>query len=815
MIKHSLHKTTIRLFLLIIGINFLFSTPSAFAQFAPSTANAPKKITVLGITVDGLTTIAEKDILTRFSIKKGDEIRIPGGTEVSDAIKRLWKQNLFSDVQVEIDKETADGIYLRLILKEYPVLTEVVYQGNDEYDAEDLDQETNLIKGSPATPQSIEAARQKLLSFYEEEGYLRARVQTEIKATANNYATVYFTIEENSRVIIEQITFHGNNAFDDDELRGVLDETKQNNFWRTIFGRPVLDRKKFEQDIDLLVDFYREKGYRDVQFLKDSVSYSSSKEDLYLDIFISEGPKYVIRNITWEGNTKPFATEDILTERFGFKKGDTYNKKRLEERLNFSQDGDDISSLYLDKGYLAFRPFMEESVVEGDSVDLNIYLNEGEQFRIRRVEIAGNTKTKDHVIRRELYTRPGDLFSRERIVRSVRQLAQLNYFDQERINPDVKPNPKTSEVDLTYELIEKQTDTFNASAGYSAAIGMTGSLGLTFNNFSIQDVFKGDAWSPIPHGDGQQLTFNWQFGNYSYRNLSIGFTEPWAFGTPTSIGVNLYDITQDYGSKIQQTGISLTVGRRLRWPDDYFSISWTVRYQRNIGGFINFISTDDEPNDATEVSLSQTIRRNSFDNPIYPRRGSNFSLTSQVSGGPLPGSVNFYKFIGQNAWHTQIAGDLVFRVSNDYGYIARFDDTDYIPYINFFYMGGSGISSLPTIQMRGYDDRSIGVLEPSTDLYTGRIYTKFGSELRYPLTLNPSASVYMLAFAEAGNLWDKPTNVNFNNLKRSVGFGIRVFLPIIGLIGLDYGYGFDPIPEFPDRLNQGWNFQFVFGQFAQ
>ncbi len=815
MITHSFRKPILVFFFLILGASLCLPLTSVSAQLMPSTSSEPDKITVLGIEVDGLSTISEKDILNRFSIKIGDIIRLPGGTEVADAIKRLWKQNLFSDIQVEIENQTADGISLRLILKEYPILTEVVYEGNDEYDAEDLDAKISLIKGSPATPQSIEAARQNLKNFYEQEGYLRANIETDIKIDAKNYATAYFYITEFSRVIIEKITFHGNTAFDDDELRGVLDETKQNNFWRTIFGRPVLDRQKFEKDVDLLVDYYRENGYRDAQFIRDSVSYSKNKEALYLDIFISEGPKYVIRNIAWEGNTKPFATLEELEDRFGFKKGDVYNKKRLEERLNFSQDGDDISSLYLDKGYLGFRPFMEESVVAGDSVDLRIYLNEGDQFTIRRVNIAGNTKTKDHVIRRELYTRPGDLFSRERIVRSVRELAQLNYFDQERINPDVKPNPKTSEVDLTYELIEKQTDTFNASAGYSAAIGMTGSLGLTFNNFSIQDVFKGNAWSPIPHGDGQTLTFNWQFGNFNYRNLSIGFTEPWAFGTPTSVGVNIYDITQDYGTKIQQTGISLTVGRRLTWPDDYFSISWTVRYQRNIGGFVNFISADDEPDDATEVSLSQTIRRNSYDNPIYPRRGSNFSLTSQISGGPLPGSVNFYKFTGQNAWHTPIAGDLVLRTSNDYGYIARFDDTDYIPYINFFYMGGSGISSLPTVQMRGYDDRSIGVLEPSTDLYTGRIYTKFGTELRYPLTLNPSATVYALAFAEAGNLWDKPANVNFNNLKRSVGFGIRVFLPIIGLIGLDYGYGFDPIPEFPNRENQGWNFQFVFGQFAQ
>ncbi|WP_169304790.1 outer membrane protein assembly factor BamA [Chloroherpeton thalassium] len=791
--------------------------PKVFAQ--QSGANnlgtpAEKTVKVLGISVEGLSTIDEKDVLARFSIQEGEEIKIPG-TAAASAIKRLWRQRLFSDIKLEIERETSEGIYLKLIVKEYPILTEVVYIGNDEYDAEDLDEKVMLIKGSTATEQSIEAARQRILKFYEEEGYLRANVTTEVRETAKNYATVVFNIEENPRVIIEKITFHGNNAFDDDELRGELDETKQNNFLRSIFGRPVLEREKFEKDKELLVDFYRENGYRDARVVEDSISYSQDKESLYLDIFVSEGPKYVIRNISWEGNTQPFATTPILQERFGIQKGDVYNKRLLQERLNFSQEGDDISSLYLDRGYLSFRPYMDESVVAGDSVDLKIYLTEGEQFRVRRVDISGNTKTKEHVIRRELYTQPGDLFSRQKIVRSIRQLATLNYFDQEHITPDVKPDPKKNEVDITFGLIEKQTDTFNASAGYSASVGMTGALGLTFNNFSLQDMLKGDAYTPLPHGDGQQLSFTWQFGNYSYRTLSIGFTEPWAFGTPTSVGVNIYDTRQNYGSYIRQSGVSLTVGRRLTWPDDYFSISWTLKYQRNIGGFINFASAENEPVEATEIAISQTIGRNSFDNPIYPRRGSKVSFTSQLSGGVLPGSVDFYKLTGSYAFHKPLSKDLVLRVASEHGYIGLFDKNDYVPYINFFYMGGSGISSLPTVQLRGYDDQSLGVYDSDIDLYTGMMYSKFSTEIRYPLTLNPSASVYVLAFAEAGNLWGQAANVNFADLKRSVGFGIRVYLPIIGLIGLDYGYGFDPIPESPDVENQGWSFQFTFGQFAQ
>jgi len=811
--QHMLFRIVIALFVAIIS--FQSTSSDAFAQqsrgFGMPTEKTRK---ILGITAEGLVTINEADLLARFPLKVGDEIKIPG-TEAASAIKRLWRQRLFSDIKLEIAREAIDGIYLKLIIKEYPILSEVIYEGNDEYDAEDLDAKAMLIKGATATEQSVEAARQRLLKFYEEEGYLRAEIKTDIRETAKNRALVFFEIQENPRVIIDRVTFHNNEAFDDDELRGVLDETKQNNFWRSIFGRPVLERDKFETDKELLVDFYRENGYRDARVVSDSISYSQDKASLYLDIFVSEGPKYVIRNISWEGNSRPFATTEVLEERFGIRKGDVYNKRLLQERLNFSQDGEDISSLYLDRGYLSFRPYMEESVVMGDSVDLKIYLTEGEQFRLRRVEISGNTKTKDHVIRRELYTRPGDLFSRQKIVRSIRQLATLNYFDQERISPDVKPNPKKNEVDVTFGLQEKQTDTFNASAGYSAAVGMTGALGLTFNNFSIQDMLKSDAYTPLPHGDGQQLTFQWQFGNYSYRTLSIGFTEPWAFGTPTSVGVNLYDTRQNYGSYIRQSGVSLTVGRRLTWPDDYFSISWTLRYQRNIGGFVNFVSTDNEPDEATEISLSQTIARNSFDNPIYPRRGSKVAFTSQLSGGVLPGSVNFYKLVGNYAFHKPITKDLVFRVASEHGFIGRFSEDDYVPYINFFYMGGSGISTLPTVQLRGYGDRSLGYYEPATELYTGRMYSKFSTEIRYPLTLNPSASVYFLVFAEAGNLWNEPSNINYADLKRSVGIGVRVYLPIIGLIGLDYGYGFDSIPKSPDVDSQGWSFQFTFGQFAQ
>ncbi|MDX2127997.1 MAG: outer membrane protein assembly factor BamA [Chloroherpetonaceae bacterium] len=779
--------------------------------------DTPTRYRILGISIEGLSTIEEKDVLARFPIQVGQEITVPG-FEIANAVKRLWRQRLFSEIKIEIEKKTDEGVFLLVRVREYPVLSAIEFEGNDELDEEDLQKQALLIKGSTITEQSIAAAKTRILKKYEEKGFLRAEITHELLETSNGRATLKFKIRENNRVIIDRITFHGNQVIDRGDLLGALEETKQNNLWRSIFGRPKLDRRKYEEDKQKLLAFYRERGFRDARILRDSITYSEDKSNLFLDVFISEGPKYVIRNVTWEGNTL-YPTE-TLESVFGFKKGDVFNDKKIKERLTFSQDGGDINSLYTDRGYLTFRAMPEETVVAGDSVDIRIVIVEGNQFKIRQVSIKGNTKTKDHVIRRELYTLPGDLFSRENIIRSVRQLATINYFDSEKINPDIQPRSE-DQVDITYELAEKQTDTFNASAGYSQFIGLTGALGLTFNNFSIQDVLDGSAYKPLPHGDGQRLDFQWQFGNFNFQTLSLSFTEPWAFGTPLTLGMSIFDTQQNFTGFIRQTGFTISVGRRLTFPDDYFRLDYSFRYQRNEGGLINFgIFDANAPNVASEFSITQIISRNSTDNPIYSRRGSDFSFTAQLSGGPLPGSVNFYKFTARNAWFSPLAGDLVLMLSAEGGYLGRFSENDFIPFINTFFMGNNGISFIPTIPLRGYEPQSIGALVAGR--YTGDLYTKFVSEIRYPLSLNPSAQVYVLAFAEAGNVWLRGNDVNLADLKRSAGIGVRIFLPIVGLVGFDYGFGFDTVPVDRDnntgallRQNQGWKFIFTFGQFAR
>lgn len=780
---------------------------------------------VKSITFTGLYSLSPSELAKSLPLKTSDSITIPG-PEITRAIEYLWGQKIFSDIKVDQQIVGQSQVRLNFILTELPILQEVTFKGNDKFNTRKLTTLADLKPGTPINQQSMLNAKNSILRAYEEKGYLRAEVRSELKELGTNRVAAIFSIDENQKVVIEEIRFHGNENFSQGKLRGTFKETSQNAWWKKIFGQPKLDTRAYEEDKTLLVDFYRNHGFRDMKVLRDSISYTKNRKGLMIDIFVEEGPVYYIRNITWHGNTKDFATNDILNNVFGFAKGDIYNAAKIQEQLNFSKDNRDVGSLYLDRGYLSFRSRLDEQVVPPDSVDLDIFLREGEQYRIKKVDIAGNTKTKDHVIRRELRTVPGDMFSRQNVVRSVREISMLNYFAPEETRPDINPNDADNTVDLTYNVTEKQTDTFNASVGYSGNIGFTGALGVTFNNFSLQDLFSGQSWDPLPHGDGQKLGFQWQFGDESYRNISLNFQEPWAWGTPTSVGFTVFNTQRDYDddlyddddtdeedNKIKQTGASINIGRRLTWPDDYFSINWKLKYLHTEGELVSFVDSQNLPDEADEFSITQTITRNSIDNPIYPRRGSKNSISTQLAGGILPGTVDFYKLIGKSSWYIPLPGDFVVNLSTDHGYLGTFSDDDYFPYTESFYMGGSGLSTLPTVPLRGYDDRSLGDPDDNTSLYSGRVYSKFTTELRYPITLSPTASVYALAFAEAGNLWADPDDFSYTDLKRAAGLGLRLYLPIIGLVGLDYGYGFDSVKS-DDADNQGWKFIFSFGQFA-
>ncbi|MDT9546402.1 MAG: outer membrane protein assembly factor BamA [Chlorobium phaeovibrioides] len=806
-----------------IAIGGTFPTPLATASAAP-VAQSPEagSTTIASISIEGLQTLDQGELKASLPIKEGETIRIPG-PELSGTMQYLWNLGHFSDISLETAKPGSSSTSLTFRVVELPILDNITFKGNKKIKVTELEKTAALITGKTVTEQELVTAANKIEKLYATKGYLTAGAEFKLqKATKTNHYQALYTISEGSKVSIDKITFHGNAAFDQGKLRGVLKETSQNSWWRRIFGSPKLDRDKLAEDKNLLVEFYRNNGYRDARVLRDEISYTKNKKGLYLNIYLNEGPKYSIRKITWIGNTKDFASTEILNTTFAVQKGDLYNAKKIEERLNYSQDNTDVSSLYLDRGYLSFRAKLEERVVQPDSVDLTVYLTEGEQYQLNAINIKGNTKTKDHVIRRELHTVPGDMFSRKNVVRSIRELNMLNYFNPETLTPDVNPNEKDNTVDLTYNVEEKQTDTFNASVGYSG-VGFTGALGVTFNNFSLKDIFKSEAYKPIPHGDGQKLSFQWQFGNDDYSTLALSVTEPWAFGTPTSVGFSAftthrsYDYTddgEDNPDVIDQYGATISVGKRLTWPDDYFSINWKLKFLHSEGGFLSFMDEVNAPDQADEISITQTISRNSIDNPIYPRRGSNNSISAQLAGGVLPGTVDFYKFTGSSSWFIPVTKKFVWNLATQHGYMSTFNDDDYIPYTEYFYMGGSGMSSLQTVPLRGYDDRSLGTQigsDSTSELYGGKIYSKFTTELRYPLTLSSTASVYALTFLEAGGLWEKSSAVNFSDLKKSAGVGLRLYLPIIGQVGLDYGYGFDAIAKEPEKSKQGWVFLFSFG----
>ena len=794
----------------------------AAAEQATSADTKKEVYTITAISFSGLETLTEKEITASLPLKVNDKIAIPG-PELSAAMQYLWQLQMFSDISVQQTDLEQKNIALKFSVKELPVLDKVTFEGNKNFDNDELKRKSGLVTGKKIGQQELLTAANKIEKLYSGKGYLTAGSEFHLQESGKNHVNALFSITEGPKVSIEKITFHGNTAFSQKKLRGAFNETHQNSWWRKIFGSPKLDTDKFNDDKNLLVEFYRNNGYRDARVLRDSISYTKDKKGLYLDVYLDEGQKYYIGNITWTGNTKDFATTDILNTTFKIKKGDTYNAKLIQERLNFSQDNADVSSLYLDRGYLSFKAKLEEKVIKPNTVDLDVSLREGEPFQLNTINIKGNTKTKDHVIRRERYTVPGDMFSRQNVVRSIRELSMLNYFDPEQITPDIQPNPENNTVDLTYNVSEKQTDTFNTSVGYSST-GFIGSLGVTFSNYSLKDIFNREAYQPLPHGDGQKLGFQWQFGSSNYNTLSLSFTEPWAFGTPTAVGFSVFDTHSAYiynsdgvtPTVMDQYGATLSVGRRLTWPDDYFSTNVRLKYLHTTGGLLSlYASQANSPNQADEYSITQTITRNSIDNPIYPRKGSKNSISAELAGGPLPGTVDFYKFIGSSSWFFPITKKIVWNISTQHGYLGTFNNNDYIPYTDFFYMGGSGMSTLPTVPLRGYNDRSLGTNlypgDPSSTLYGGKFYSKFTSELRYPLSMSQSVSIYALTFVEAGNLWMNTQSVNYGDLKKSAGLGLRLYLPIIGQIGIDYGYGFNAVNSLPNKKNQGFNFTFSFG----
>lgn len=786
------------LVLAVVAIAMVVPSSHLFAQ-----RSSQEVYKILGISVEGNELAEAAAIIANTGLKIGDELAIPSD-KTAEAVKSLWKLKLFSDVQLAIDRKLGDGVYLVIRVKELPRFASTVVTGNDDISTDNILKKIPFVRGQVVSPQDLVKIRKDLRKLYESEGHLLAEVNVTAEPvdTSKHQVNVVVWIKEGPEVKVRNIFFAGNKAFDEGDLKGAMKEISEAQWWK-IFSSHKFDRKKYEEDKKAILQFYRKNGYRDATILSDSIWYSDDRRDMNILINVYEGPQYKIRRITWEGNT--VYSDTVLNEQLGMKTGDIYNQEKFEQNLRGNESQTDVASLYLDNGYLTFNLEPEELRVAEDSVDIRIKVYERNKFVIGQVNIKGNTKTYDKVIRRELYTRPGDYFSRAAIVRSIRQLSVLNYFNPEKIKPDYTLLPDGKTVDLTYEVEEKSSDNINASVGYSGAYGVTGAIGFTINNFSISE--------PLAGGAGQVLNFEWQFGEGArFRTFTLGFTEPWLFDTPTLFGVTLFDTRYQYPYDLHQTGGSIRVGRRFRWPDDYFRGDWILTAQRSdvVSGQGIYLEGA-----SSQVSITQIISRNSIDNPVFPVTGSNVAFSIEIAGGPvLPGTIDFHKWKFDSEWYMPLfrSSRVALYLNSTFGFISSFKESNLnrIPPIDRFFMGGTGLGYISTTPLRGYEDQSVGPRNASGAIVGGRAMTKQTAELRVALAINP-IPIYVLGFVEAGNVWESLKKADFNDLRRSAGFGARLQINPIGLIGFDYGFGFDDV--FPrDGRPDGWRFHFVFGR---
>jgi outer membrane protein insertion porin family len=775
---------------------------------------------------------------------------------------------LFEDIQIIQDKIVGKDIFLIIKVTERPRLTKFAFKGDvRKSDADEIRGKIRLMKERVVTDYLLGSIKNTVRDHYLEKGYYFNKVdviQTKDTTSKTPHTILTIKVTKGRKVRIQQVNFKGNTVLKSWRLRRKLEDSKQFR-WYNPFNSGKYLEENLEKDLPSVTEKYYSKGYRDARVVKDSV-YFVSDNRVAIDIYLEEGHKYYFGKFNWYGNTKYRSGQ--LDTVLNIHPGDVYDQSKLEQKLFMNPSGYDISSLYLDDGYLFFQINQQESNVHNDTIDFDILMYEGKQATINKVTIKGNDKTNDHVIYREIRTRPGQLFRRSDIIRTNRELAQLGYFDPEKMNVIPTPNPADGTVDIEYIVEEKPNDqielsggwggrnAYSNTAGSSRGLGIIGTLGVTFNNFSTKNFFKREAWRPLPSGDGQRLSIRAQTNGVYYQSYNFSFTEPWLGGKkPNSLSVSAFHslfnntaetkyIKKD-GKKVLNPdrssmsiiGGSIGTGRKLQWPDNWFTMYANVNYNYyELLNYKAFQFFDKSSGYANDLNLSLNISRNSIDQPIYPKMGSNFALSGQLTPPySLLNGKNYntlsaeekYKFIEYHKykitaeWFTQLtnqkaaegqeARNLVLRTKIGYGFLAYYNKNVGFSPFERFYMGGSGISGFQNfvareiIALRGYKDNSV-----SSD-YGDPIVARYTMELRYPISLNPSATIFVLGFAEAGNTWTNFKTFNPFQVKRSAGVGLRVFLPMFGLLGLDYGWGFDNIPGDVSNGNGKGQFHFTIG----
>lgn len=822
----------------------------------------PKEYGIGGITVTGVKYLDQNVLIMLSGLTVGEKIKVPGD-RITKAVKKLWDQGLFEDVQIGVTTIIGDQIFLDIRLKERPRLSKFQFNGIKKSDVDDLREKIRIVKGDYVTDNLIFKTRNIIKKYYTDKGFLNAHVDiVQKKDTGDrNEVTLVINIDKNDRVKIYNITFHGNNQVTNEVLIASLKKTKEKSIFNPmndldrmcyevvkaalkvdffdminaiekhsvenvrlrIFKTSKFIDEEYKEDKINLIEKYNALGYRDARIIKDSIS-RVDENTINIDLFISEGPKYYFRNITWTGNTK---YPDVVLDRIlKIKKGDIYNKEVLETALTYNPNGTDITSLYMDDGYLFFNVEPVEVRIENDSIDIEIRMHEGKQAIVNKVTIKGNTKTNDHVALREIQTRPGQLFSRDRLIRSQRQLAQLKYFDAEKLTPNVSPNPADGKVDLEYQVEETSADQIELSGGWGYG-RIVGTVGLSFNNFSLRNLFDFKAWKPIPSGDGQKLSLRFQTYGRGYFSYALSFTEPWLGGRkPIALSLSYFHSRYTNGlassdpsfAYFKIDGVSVGLGTMLKWPDDYFFLNQTINYNRySTYQYTQIFTFGGGDGVYNAISYGIQLSRSSIDNPIYGKVGSEFMISLEltppyswfkghVNYDSMPVNeryewVEYYKVKFKGSWYINLIEKLVLTPRIQFGYLGAYSAALGVTPFERFYLGGDGLTGYNNmdgrelIGMRGYANNSLTPGYPA--MIGGTVYTKYTLELRYPVSLNPNATIYGLAFVEAGNDWLKWNNFNPFNVYRSVGLGIRVFLPMFGLLGLDWGYGLDPVPGVP------------------
>ena len=837
------------LLLLLILCIVLFGFNQANAQ--ENAYNKGKFYELGEINVTGVKSFSPQTVVAYTGLKKGQRIQIPG-EEISATINKLWKLELFSDIEffiTNIDGEVAD---LELYIQELPTLSNYTIKGIKKGKIETIVKDTDIKKGKKLSKNFLSTTKNYIENKYKKEGFLNTKVTIDTKAdtTAVNNQKMLISVDRGDRVKVRSITFKGNEVYKSKKLRKKIKNTRlefPGRFWK----RSKYIEADYEEDLKKLLNFYKEKGYRDARILSDRISIDDNKIDVVINV--QEGDKYYFGDVDFIGNS--VYSDAQLRRVLGIKSGDTYNGVLLRKRIadQTKPDGEDLTNLYQNNGYLFSSINPVEVSAANDTINFEIRITEGKPAYFNRISVRGNDRTNDHVIYREIRTRPGELYSKDKVVRSVRELGQLGFFDPEQISPDFKDvDPNAGTVDIEYGLVEKGASQIELQGGYGGG-GFIGTLGLSFNNFSMRNIFNKKEYKPVPMGDGQQLALRLQASRF-FETYSFSFSEPWLGGEqPVRFSTSISQTTQyrynymtglaDKSQYFKIRGINFGLAKRLQVPDDYFTLSQTIGYQYfDLNNYYTGLFTF---GDGVSNNLFYAIalsRNNTYTNPIFPVGGSSFTIGAKLTfpyslvnnmdygnlknlaayqdanGNPDQAKIDqerfkwleYYKLNFEGTWYTRIIDKLILRTHAEFGFLGAYNpDRGNIPFERYF-LGGDGLQQYAmdgreTIALRGYENQSLSSRDGST------VYNKFSLELRYPITLKPSASIYALSFLEAGNGYDNFRAFNPFDSKRSAGFGVRIFMPAFGLLGIDFGYGFDS--EVPNDLNpNGWETHFIIGQ---